>query len=92
MSVAAVTTCRGCGATIKWVKMSSGKAMPVDLPMAETLLTPMGAGPRQAVVTPDGVMVTGFSADRIIPGAFSVSGYRPHWASCPRRADFKEGT
>lgn len=56
-----MTTCKGCGRQIEWIRTEAGKRMPVD---PEPL----------TVILPDGRL---------------VSGYRPHWVTCPQAAQFR---
>lgn len=57
-------TCKGCGASIFWMSMESGKKMPVD------------AAPKKMVVV-------------LALGCKLVDAYTPHWATCPKAANFK---
>ena len=79
--------CRSCGAEIIWIKMKSGKAMPVDAkPISYNTIPPIpdsaeqlcGNGPVYTLVTPDG---------RVVRGTFNPAsekiGYTSHFATCP---------
>jgi len=85
--------CKGCKAIIRWINMESGKAMPVDPEKYTEWLTQeaITTSHRVSVVTPDGKMVTGYIATILTPGASSVEGFRPHWASCPKAKEFGKG-
>ena len=76
--------CRGCGATITWVKTPRGKEMPVDLQLVEYWLVPKGG---EKIVTPDGEVVSCTTEPGMIPP--NGKGYRPHWASCPAAGTFR---
>ena len=76
-----MTTCKGCGATIRWLQTKNGKNIPCD-PL------PVGYREREKakgkVVTRDGRIVSCDFTNE--PGA--LTGYIPHWATCPKAADF----
>lgn len=78
-------TCRGCGASIVWIKTPTGKAMPCDPAPVYYKATPDG---KDKVVTTRGEVVS----CEIVPGANATdAGYRPHWATCPQADRFKRG-
>lgn len=69
-------TCRKCGKRIMWVRMKSGKNMPVD--MALHNFKRDGTG-KEKIVTPAGDVVTG----KIVAGEYGDgAGYISHFASC----------
>lgn len=76
-----MATCKGCGATILWLQTQNNKNIPVD-PL------PVGYREREKakgkVVTQDGRIVSCDLTNE--PGA--PTGYVPHWATCPKAADF----
>lgn len=49
-------TCRQCGRRILWVRMKSGKNMPVDMALHNYKKDSTG---KEKIVTPDGEVVTG---------------------------------
>jgi len=65
-----MTTCKGCGAKIKFIKMVSGKSMPVDLEPEKRIV--------KANTAPDGYRFK------------MVDAFTPHWATCPKAAQFKK--
>ena len=75
--------CKRCGANIEFIRMKSGKYMPVDPDMVPYRL---GFGP-QAFVTPEGEVVRG--AAPFGPEPADGFGYIPHWATCPFADDFR---
>lgn len=75
------TTCRKCGARIAFIRMKSGKAMPVDT--APVRFHPCG-GP-ETFVTYDGYVVRGKR------GSDSTeTGYISHFATCPAADSFRK--
>ena len=78
-----MATCKGCGARIVWLQTANGKMIPCDP-------RPVGYREREKakgkVVAGDGRIVScDFTND---PGA--PTGYVPHFATCPKAADFKK--
>lgn len=74
-----MSICKGCKREIEWVKMRSGKSMPVD-PGPKTI-SAEEAG-RFNLVTQDGGVI-----GRAPNGA---TGRMPHWATCPDFKKFKK--
>ena len=72
-----MSTCRSCGAEIKWIRMASGKANPVD-PYKRTVVRDEGNEP---LITDDGLVIHGRFAS-LEEGA-NASGYISHFATCP---------
>ena len=71
-------TCRQCGRRILWVRMKSGKNMPVDMALHNYKKASTG---KEKIVTPDGEVVTG----RILVGERGDgAGYISHFASCKK--------
>ena len=77
-----MSICKGCGAEIRWIRMPSGKAMPVDVPGVP--FTP-GGGPTRFILENGSITygVKGRSGPMI--------GYVPHWSTCPAAGHFKKG-
>ena len=73
-----MSTCRSCGAEIKWVRMKSGKAMPVD-PCCRSIITAENG--EAVIVTDDGEVVKGCFAS-FSQGA-NKTGYVSHFSTCP---------
>ena len=69
--------CRSCGAEIRWIKMRSGKSMPVDAAKR----TIKKDGGREVLVTEDGELIRGTFAS-LEEGANGV-GYISHFSTCP---------
>lgn len=71
-------TCRQCSRRILWVRMRSGKNMPVDMALHNYKKDSTG---KEKIVTPDGEVVTG----RILVGECGDgAGYISHFASCKK--------
>ena len=75
-----MSICKGCGAEIDWVRMKSGKAMPID---PEPVF--VAEGGNQAFITDEGDTITG-TATEINTGTVA---FAPHWATCPAYKSFK---
>lgn len=89
-------TCKGCGASIRWITTPHGKAMPVDPTKLSEWVTdekPNGTSARRiTLLSGDGkVMETGYQGSVLTPGSRHIEGYVPHWATCPKAAEFKKG-
>lgn len=77
-SIASEGTCRQCGRRILWVRMKSGKNMPVDMALHNYKKDSTG---KEKIVTPDGEVVAG----RILVGERGDgAGYISHFASCKK--------
>lgn len=73
--------CSSCGAYVKWIKMTSGKYMPVDDVPIRYIHAPHRGD--MVFVTERGTVERGFVAkedESVIP--VSV-GYQSHFATCP---------
>lgn len=79
--------CRGCGARIDWIKMKTGKMMPVD---PEAVMVIEGKG-REVFVTDEGETFTGRGARPEEERMELPVGFVPHWATCRRAGDFRRG-
>ena len=75
-----MSICKGCGAEIDWVRMKSGKAMPID---PEPVF--VAEGGNQVFITDEGDTITG-TASEINTGEVA---FVPHWATCPAYKSFK---
>jgi ssDNA-binding Zn-finger/Zn-ribbon topoisomerase 1 len=75
--------CRGCGASIVWLQTANGKMIPCDP-------NPIGyrerEGARGKILTRAGKIVSCDFTNN--PGV--ETGYMPHFATCPKAADFKK--
>lgn len=80
---ASKSVCRGCGAKIRWIRMKSGKMMPVD-PEPIPYKTELPSPKKQTLVTEDGRVVSGFldlESEKV--------GYVSHFATCPSAGRFR---
>lgn len=77
--------CRGCGAEINWVRMRSGRVIPVD---PEPVFVVEGSG-KDVIVTEDGGIANGVQCPggAVPPG--KRRGWRSHFASCPMADQFR---
>lgn len=77
-------TCRSCGAPIGFVRLESGKHMPVDPELVKTFAVPyIGTGPVRVLVTERGQVRRWTEVSLTAPGAEAVSGFESHFGSCP---------
>lgn len=77
--------CKGCGEEIKFIRMSSGRVIPVN---PSPVYIVEGSG-REIVVTQDGTIANGIlSPDgRVPPG--KRAGWVSHFATCPMAGKFR---
>ena len=72
------STCRGCGAEVRWIKSAkSGKPMICDA----ALVISKGDNPREVLITPDGRYLRNPKE--------GAQGYIDHHATCPNANDFR---
>ena len=73
-----MSKCRSCGAQIIWIRMASGKKMPVD---AEPVTYWARMGGTEKIVTPNGEVVSCElqGEDKDATGI----GYKSHFSTCP---------
>lgn len=76
-----MATCKGCGAAIRWLQTENGKNIPCDPRPVRYREREKAKG---KVVTRDGRIVSCDLTNE--PGA--PTGHIPHWATCPKAADF----
>lgn len=75
------SSCRKCGANIKFIKTIGGKWLPVNPePVYYSLL-----GNKDRIVTSDGRIV----ACTIVENITDCIGFIPHWATCKYADDFR---
>lgn len=79
--------CRGCGATIEWIRTRAGKMMPVD---PAPVMVIEGEG-REVFVTDEGDTITGRRALPKEEDETLLVGFVPHWGTCRRAGDFRRG-
>ena len=72
-----MSRCRSCGAEINWIRMASGKSMPVD-PYLRSMIKGEG---RDTLVTEDGAVIHGRLA--AYEDGANASGYISHFSTCP---------
>lgn len=87
-----MATCSGCKATIRWIKTTAGKSMPVDPERIHEWIdtdAPSTKLPRITLITPEGETVTGHQGSILTPGARSFEGYISHFATCPQAKQFR---
>lgn len=80
-----MSTCKSCGAEIKWIKLKSGKFNPVD-PCKRLIIKDEGT--EAVLVTDDGEVITGTYAD--YEHGANASGYVSHFATCPQAQSFRK--
>lgn len=76
-----MSRCRGCGAEIEWLRMKSGKVMPVD---PEPVF--VAEGGNQVFITDEGETITGSATEENT----GEVGFIPHWATCPVEGQFRK--
>ena len=72
-----MSTCKGCGKEIKWVKTSTGKNMPLD------------PKPVKMIQVKDRPVMDDVQVESIKTG-YSIDVYMPHWATCEKADQFKK--
>ena len=78
-----MTTCRGCGAPIGFIKTVAGKSIPVD---PEEITYWQKAGGSKKIVTPNGEVVSAeLEGD---PQTATGVGFVSHFATCPEAEKF----
>lgn len=81
--MSSLSRCRSCNAQVKWIRMQTGKYMPVD-PYLHTMIE--GAGDT-VLVTEEGSVIHGTLAS-YEEGA-NASGYISHFATCPNASQHR---
>lgn len=81
-----MSTCKGCGRSIDWIRMKSGKSMPVD--PEPVYIVEEGS---QVFITDEGETITGQLA---VPATQEEMGrlfvaFIPHWKTCPEARQFR---
>lgn len=79
-----MSTCRGCGQPIEWIRTAAGRFMPID--PEPVFIIEEG---RDSFITDEGEIVRGRRAlpheeSREFPVAFV-----PHWKTCPQADNFR---
>lgn len=77
--------CKGCGAEIRWLKLPSGKSMPVDPDPIPYWEDRHGS---HKILTPNGEVITCTRTGEA--GKETGVGYVPHWATCPEEKQFRK--
>jgi hypothetical protein len=91
--------CRGCHAEIAFVRLRSGKLMPVESDEAEeynAFMEPTLNTVRRMLITEDGDVVTAWvlpagQRPRFDQRTVKITGYESHFASCPNADEFRRG-
>jgi len=78
-----MSNCRSCGATIKWIKLESGKSMPVDPDITESLEV------GDIFVTENGATVK-VTLDNLRELEEGPMGYISHFSTCPQADDWRK--
>ncbi len=78
--------CRSCGAEILWIKMASGKAMPVDPDQVPYWERRGGQG---KIITPNGEVIS-CDLEGDIQEATGI-GYISHFSTCPNADAHRKG-
>lgn len=79
-----MSRCRGCGAEISWIRMKSGKMIPVD-PSPTFIVDGTGT---DVVVTSDGIIANGIPCPGEPPAGKRL-GWVSHFATCPMAGRFR---
>lgn len=74
--------CRSCVAEIRWIRMQSGKSMPVDPKMLAARL-PEADEKTEVLITEGGATIRGVVCELDFLDDIQWPCFRPHWASCP---------
>lgn len=80
-----MATCKGCGQTIKWIRLNNGKAMPVNPEPVYYEDRREGAA---VIITEDGRVSSGHTEAVAVVGS-KVRGYVSHFATCPMADRFR---
>lgn len=75
-----MNTCSSCGASIKWIKTSSGKMMPVNAARVPFRRDPRGGS---YVYNMTGELMKGFILQPPVDPDRTIYGYVSHFATCP---------
>lgn len=75
-----MSLCRGCGASIEWIRTTAGRSMPVD---PEPVFIVEEDGGRERFITDEGEVVAGRRALPEEEGPACAVGFVPHWKTCP---------
>ena len=77
--------CKGCGASIVWIGLQSGKSMPCD---ASPIYYKEHKTGKDKIVTPNGIVIT----CEIVtdPDEADGYGYKSHFATCTKAGSFRK--
>ena len=81
-----VRTCRGCGATITFIKTGKNSYMPCEVEPVEFWPTSIG---NKKFITSTGVLVNAEKDQMTLDAGESMMGYVPHWILCPQSDEFR---
>lgn len=76
-----MSVCRSCGAQISWIRMKSGKMMPVNPQRISVSAVLPGSKDALTLVTSDGKILSG-----VPDPASDKFGFESHFATCPAAA------
>lgn len=76
-----MSQCSGCGREIIWLRMKSGKHMPVD---PEPVFVTEGG--KDAFITDEGERIMGTASETDM----GTVGFVPHWATCQAAGQFRK--
>lgn len=77
--------CRGCGASIVWIGLQSGKSMPCD---ASPVYYKEHKNGKDKIVTPNGIVITCDIVEN--PNKADGVGYKSHFATCTKSDSFRK--
>lgn len=76
--------CKSCGAELRWIKTTKGKAMPCNAEAVTYWANPKG---KATIITPNGE-TTRADLTGDLQSATGI-GYIPHWSTCPQADNFR---
>ena len=75
--------CRSCNLKIGFIELTSGRKMTVDPTLVKTFGLPYcGVGPILVLVTAGGQVQRWAEVAESVPGAYIISGFTSHFATC----------
>lgn len=85
-----MSACRSCGATVRWVKTTAGKTMPMDPEPRDDgniELTGMTAETRQGTEVP---VVRYAAGDQLALEGVTVDRFVSHFTTCPQADEWRQ--
>lgn len=80
-----MSTCRGCGAPLEWIRTAAGRSMPVD---PKPVFIVEGDGP-DSFITDEGEVIRGRAARPAEERSDLPVAFVPHWKTCPAADSFR---